>query len=78
VNRVTSDGLGFADPPAESRRLFDISSRLLAQTLPYARRLDYCLSLYPVRNIHAITAMHTAMIARVTATLDQTGTSATE
>ena len=39
---------------------------------------DYCLSRYPVRNIHAITAMQPAMIARVTAALDQTGTSATE
>jgi len=39
VNRVTSVGFSCADPLADSRRLFDISSRLLAQTLPYARRL---------------------------------------
>ena len=38
----------------------------------------YCFSRYPVLNIQAITAMQTTMIARVTATLDQTGTSAIE
>ena len=39
VNRVTSVGLSCADPLAGIRALFDISSRLLAQSLPYARAL---------------------------------------
>jgi len=42
----------------------------------FSRR--YCFSRYPVRNIQAITARQTPMIASVTAALDHTGTSATE
>ena len=39
---------------------------------------SYCFSRYPVRNIQAMTAMQTTIIATVTSALDQTGTSATE
>ena len=52
--------------------------RLPRQARAYARALSYCLSRYPVRNIHAITAMQMAMIAAVTRTLDHSGTSAIE
>ena len=38
----------------------------------------YCFSLYPVRNIQLMATRQAAMIAVMTARLDQTGTSATE
>jgi len=34
VNRVTSDGLGFAAPPAGFRQLYDIGSRGAAHRPP--------------------------------------------